>query len=210
MASKGSSRASRRDPRQLSLDLGFPQTPSISPDRIFFAILPSPADAAMIRARAQALRLDLGLRGRLRPPEVLHISLQFVGWYQLLPFASVDRAMRAAWTIELPRFEVTFDRVTSFGSSTEARSVVLRCAEGNGALFDLYEAFDPALEAVGLHRRGSRPPLRPHMTILYDRRVVPEAVLDAPITIPVRDFALVHSLHGESRYLILGRWPLQG
>ncbi len=210
MASKGSSRASRRDPRQLSLDLGLPPTPSISPDRIFFAILPSPADAAMIRARAEALRLDLGLRGRPRPPEVLHISLQFVGWYQPPPFASVDRAMRAAWTIELPRFEVTFDRVTSFGAGTEARPVVLRCAEGSAALLDLCEAFGPAMEAAGPHRRRPGSPSGLHMTILYDRKVVPEAILDAPITIPVRDFALVHSLHGESRYLILGRWPLQG
>ncbi|MFE0756354.1 2'-5' RNA ligase family protein [Inquilinus sp. NPDC058860] len=185
-----------------------PQTPSISPDRIFFAILPSPADAAMIRARAEALRLGLGLRGRPRPPEILHISLQLVGRYQSLPFALVDRAMRAAWTIELPRFEVTFDRVTSFGAGSGTRPVVLRCAEGNAALVDLHEAFDPVMEVVGLP--GSRPPLRPHMTILYDRKVVPEAVLDASITIPVRDFALVHSLYGESRYLILGRWPLRG
>ncbi|MGK9169569.1 2'-5' RNA ligase family protein [Inquilinus limosus] len=208
MASNGSSRTSRGDPRQLSLDFGSPQTPSMSPDQIFFAILPSPADAAMIRAQAEALRLDLGLRGQLRPPEVLHISLQSVGQYQSLPFALVDRTMHAAWTIELPRFEVTFDRVTSFGAGSGARPVVLRCAEGNAALFDLYEALDPAMEAVGLH--GSRPPLRPHLTILYDRKVVPEALLDAPITIQVRDFALVHSLYGESRYLILGRWPLRG
>ncbi|MGK9233161.1 2'-5' RNA ligase family protein [Inquilinus limosus] len=210
MASNGSSRTSRGDPRQLSLDFGPPQTPSMSPDRIFFAILPSPADAAMIRAQAEALRLDLGLRGRLQPPEVLHISLQSVGEYQSLPFALVDRAMRAAWTIELPRFEVTFDRVTSFGAGSGARPVVLRCQEGNAALSDLYEAFDPAMEAVGLYRRHTRPRFSPHMTILYDRRIVPQTRLDAPITIPVRDFALVHSLYGESRHLILGRWPLRG
>lgn len=182
----------------------------MAPDRIFFTILPSPADAAVIRAYADTLRLRLGLRGRPQPPEVLHISLQFVGWYQPLPFALVDRAMRAAWTIELPRFDVTFDRLASFGAGSGARPVVLRCEKGNDALSDLYEAFDPALEAVGVHRRRSRPRLRPHLTILYDRKVVPEAYLEAPITIQVRDFALVHSLHGESRYLILGRWPLRG
>lgn len=200
----------RGDPRQLSLDLGLPPPSSMSPDRIFFAILPSPADAAAIRARADGLRRDLGLRGRLQRPEVLHIALQFVGRYEPQPCAVVDQAIRAAWTIELPRFEVTFDRVASFGAGSGTRPVVLRCAEGNAALLDLVDALDPAMAAAGPEWRGSRRRLSPHMTILYDHRIVPEAGLDEPITMPVRDIALVHSLYGESRYLILGRWPLRG
>ena len=48
----------------------------------------------------------------------------------------------------------------------------------------------------------------PHMTLLYDTRMVAERPIE-PMRLTVRDFALVHSLVGQSRYIELARWPLR-
>jgi 2'-5' RNA ligase len=48
----------------------------------------------------------------------------------------------------------------------------------------------------------------PHMTLLYQGHVIPEVMLDKPVTWTVRDFALVHSLQGESKHEQLCYWLL--
>ena len=48
----------------------------------------------------------------------------------------------------------------------------------------------------------------PHMTLLYDRRVIAEQAT-APVYLTVRDFALVHSLVRQGRHIELARWPLR-
>ena len=49
----------------------------------------------------------------------------------------------------------------------------------------------------------------PHLTLLYDDRCVAEQAIDI-VSWTVREFVLVHSLHGQGRYVMLGRWPLPG
>ena len=44
--------------------------------------------------------------------------------------------------------------------------------------------------------------------MLYDERAVEDHAI-APLRWTVRDFALVHSVRGQSQYNILGRWPLR-
>jgi hypothetical protein len=68
--------------KQLSLDLGVPPQGSkhmpASPRRdiLFFGVLPAPAAAVRIAQRAEGLRNQRGLRGRLRPTELLHVTLE--------------------------------------------------------------------------------------------------------------------------------------
>jgi 2'-5' RNA ligase len=63
------------------------------------------------------------------------------------------------------------------------------------------------MSAVGITRCISSH-FVPHMTLLYDRRMVAEQAVD-PVRLAVSDFTLVHSLVGQSRYIELARWPLR-
>jgi len=49
----------------------------------------------------------------------------------------------------------------------------------------------------------------PHVTLLYDGRVVTERLVE-PIRWTVREFVLVRSLLGKTRHIVIGRWPLRG
>jgi 2'-5' RNA ligase len=48
----------------------------------------------------------------------------------------------------------------------------------------------------------------PHVTLLYDGMSVAEQPVD-PISWTVGEFVLVHSLLGQTRHIILDRWPLR-
>jgi RNA 2',3'-cyclic 3'-phosphodiesterase len=50
-----------------------------------------------------------------------------------------------------------------------------------------------------------KPQYEPHVTLLYDDRCVAEQAVDT-VRWTVREFVLVHSLHGQGRYVFLGRW----
>jgi 2'-5' RNA ligase len=46
------------------------------------------------------------------------------------------------------------------------------------------------------------------VTLLYDERGIAEHAIE-PVSWTVREFVLVHSLRGQSKYIPLGRWPLR-
>ncbi len=83
---------------------------------------------------------------------------------------------------------------------------VLQGDEGVIGLLVLQQRLGRLMENAGLGRAD--PHYTPHMTLLYgDRTVDDEAV--RPISWAVREFVLVHSLLGRSRYNILARFPLR-
>jgi RNA 2',3'-cyclic 3'-phosphodiesterase len=202
-------RRAAADPRQLWLD--FDDTPreplSSTLDSVFFAIRPDLATAARMAEHAEELRHRHGLRGRRRPTEILHVSLLGLGKYEELSGEFIRRAKQAASTIQLARFVVALDRVMSFGQQ-DNHPFVLRGEEGVVGLVALRQALCAAMAAAGLKLRV--PSLfMPHLTLLYDRKLVPEMFLDEPLSWTVSDFVLVHSRHGKSNYENLGTWPLQ-
>lgn len=199
---------------QLFLPFEAPQIKRAGPrrpvarNRLFFAIL-SPHNAAReITERLCRLRFEYGLKGRPIAPARLHISLHGVGDYFQLPGAVIASAREAGAAVAMPPFEVAFDRVLSFHKNKIERPLVLRPSGDLPALVSLHRLLGEALTRTGLGRR-STPRFTPHMTLLYDDRVVKEQVIE-PIHMPVADFALVHSLVGQSRYVELARWPLRG
>jgi hypothetical protein len=94
-------------PEQFSLS-GFDDAPKT--DRLFFAIFPDAAAAARIAQLAQRLRSEHGLKAKPLGTERFHITLHHLGDYTGLPQRVVAEAMRAAATIAMPQFELTFDR----------------------------------------------------------------------------------------------------
>lgn len=185
-------------------------------DRLFFAILPDPATAAKIGAFTQQLSHEHALRGRPLLADRLHITLHHLGDYVGLPEGLVDRACQAAAQVCAVPFEVTFERVLSFGRKSRNRPIVLLGNQTEaGGLADLM-AFQKSLYAqmcrTGL--QGDKPIARqnanftPHTTLLYDINELPEQAIE-PISWRATEFVLVHSLLGKTKHIHLARWPIQ-
>ena len=177
-------------------------------DVLFFAVLPTPAAAMRIAQRTERVRNQHGLRGWRRPTELLHVTLNPVGAYCGLPSDVLSAAIDVGSSVEVAPFEMTFDRVLSF-RGTDRHPLVLRCSHGIAEMVTLQKTLGAAMLSIGLGP-GKRLGSTPHVTLLYDRQSVPESGIGEPIIWMVREFVLVHSLHGLSKHVHCGRWPLRG
>jgi 2'-5' RNA ligase len=176
------------------------------PGAVFFAISPD-VDGVLGADRTTRLLSDKNrLTGVPRPADLLHVSLVGIGWYPELRQADVEAACRAAAAVVMPPFEVAFDRAASFGGGSN-RPLVLCGGDGVIGIVMLQKALIAALERAGFDVKKNG--YEPHMTLLYDRRRVTEQSI-APVRWRVREFALIHSLHGLTKHVRLARWTLRG
>jgi 2'-5' RNA ligase len=192
-------------PEQFSLS-GFDVVPKPT-DRLFFAVFPEPAAAARIARLAQRLCSEHALRANPLGTERFHITLHHLGDYAGLPQGLVAEASRAATTIAMPQFEVTFDRALSFHGRSGNRPFVLRGCDGLVSLEALHSVLRTALYGAGLAGGRAKPQYTPHVTLLYDDSLILERSVE-PVTWTVREFVLVHSLLGRTVHVPLARWPL--
>ena len=191
-------------PEQQSL-IGIGPAPDPT-DRLFFALFPGPAAAALIAELAVRVRAQQGLKGKPIATERLHVTLHHLGDYAGLPPHIVDKATAAAAVVAMPPVEVALDRVVSFAGRPRNRPFVLRGGEGVESIMDLQKILGAALEKSGLRIREKAHNV-PHVTLLYDDRGVQERFVEA-IRWTAHEFVLVHSLLGQTRHVPLGRWPL--
>jgi 2'-5' RNA ligase len=174
---------------------------------IFFAIQPPPSTAACISRLAWHLRDKHRLQGRPLRPQCFHVSLQLAGYYGRMPAATLADFIKAASTIRMPPFRVSFDWVMSFGIG-ERHALVLRGDEGVDGLVWLRDK----LLAATMDIRGAAPSARnftPHLTLLYDEQKVREEPVEE-IGWTVNEFVLIRSVYGEGRHIPLARWKLHG
>jgi 2'-5' RNA ligase len=177
-------------------------------DNLFFCLLSQANSAREISKAADGLRHLHRLNGRLIEPERLHVSLHAIGLYDDLPNFIVERAYEAGAMVSTSPFPLMFDRVVSFENKREKRPLVLRPGYDLAGLFALRYVLGEAMRRARIGRHVTSH-FTPHMTLLYDSRVVRERPID-PIRMNVQDFVLVHSLIGQRRYIELARWPLRG
>ena len=189
---------------QFSLD-GFEAPPRAS-DRLFFAVYPDSGAAANIAHLAQQLRAEHGLKGEPLKTERFHITLHHLGDYAGLPQGVVAAASEAAATVAAETFDVAFDRVVSFAGKPGKRPFVLRGGEGLDALVAFQQTLGAAMKKTSVGR-WAEPRFTPHVTLLYDGKELAERGVDT-VSWTVREFVLVHSLIGQTRHIVLGRWPL--
>lgn len=192
---------------QLTLP-GFEATPQLPAHRVFLAIKPDADTAARIAQRVEQLRSVVGFKGKALRPERLHVTLHHLGDFVQLPSEDlVARTRQAAAGLALPPFDVAFDQVVSFHGRRDHRPFVLLGGEGVAGLMAFQTALGEALRHAGVPVPSGH--FKPHVTLLYDRGgFAPKAV--EPITWTVREFVLIHSWLGKTRYDELGRWPLKG
>lgn len=188
-------------PEQLSLP-GLAASPT---DRLFFALMPEAPAAARAGEIVETLRGPCRLSGKPLPSRRLHVSLHHVGDFAGLPGEVVHRAKEAGDGLKQSGFAVRFDRAGSFLRRQRTLPLVLRGGAGVIPLIAFQDALGKALAC-----RGFRPSSHytPHMTLLYDSNYV-EARDVAPVEWTARDYVLIHSFIGRSRYETLGRWSLE-
>lgn len=165
-------------------------------DRLFFALRPDAAAAGRIHALALRLREVYGLKGKPLALERLHVTLCFLGDHDGLPPPLLAAASTATRSLHGAPFELRFDRVMSFERRADRPLVLCRDDEC------------PPLQVMrrqlGADQGGG---FKPHVTLLYDNRMIsPQEV--APICWNVTEVLLIHSLIGQGRHEVLGRYPL--
>lgn len=190
------------------IDQRFPTARRFFTNRLFFAIFPVYGVATRIAQLAQRMRSDYGLTGLPLGTVRFHVSLYGFGNYERLPEAVVADAKAVATSVTAQAFDVVFDRAMSFRSRRAQRPLVLRGDEGVAALKAFHQILCAAMARAGFGDQTQRY-FTPHATLLYDNRSVPEHDIE-PISWTVREFVLVRSLHGQSRYVQLMKWPLRG
>jgi 2'-5' RNA ligase len=95
-------------------------------------------------------------------------------------------------------FNVTFDRASSFAGKPGKLPFLLRGKAGVAVLKIFQGGVITALQRAGLaHRVGV---FTPHVTLLYAARSVAVQPV-APVNWIVREFVLVHSELGKTRYM---------
>lgn len=122
-----------------------------------------------------------------------------------VPLEFITAANNPAFVINQPSFNVTFDRVLSFAGNG---AFVLAGGDGVEKLKDFRRVLGSSLSKI---EPGKRMPssFTPHVTLLYDDRVVvPEQPVEL-VSWTVREFVLVHS-RDQERHRVLARWLLRG
>lgn len=180
------------------------------PERLFFGLFPDSETANRISRLEHQLHHENHLAGRWLKLERLHVSLHSIGDYTRLRSKFVYAARRAANAVSMRPFEVSFrfaksfdDRRSMIGGAVNCPLVLL--GEGD-ALFGFHAILGAAMARNGLRAVEH---FVPHMTLYYGSELVPVQATE-PVRYLVKEFYLIHSERGLTRYNFLGRWPLEG
>ena len=176
--------------------------------KLYFALQP-PAEVA-----EQALRVLGSLQpaerftAKAMAPARLHVSLNWVGGFGRPPTGIVDKAREVGAAVTLRPFDISFNRIGTWQSGDGPWPLVLWGDEGVIGAWTLHKALHRAMLRPGMAPRRE-PIFEPHMSLMWDQAVMPEAFID-PIRWTAREFVLLQSVYGEGRLDVLARFPLSG
>jgi 2'-5' RNA ligase len=193
------------------LDLAGFAAPGNPIHRLFFALWPGDELRQRIADATAQLQHEHehehGPGGRRIGAHRYHLTLQYLGDFDVLPPALVDQAQAAAATVDVRPFELLLDRAGSF------RNASIPWWLGTDAMPDglraLWDELGVALARAGVQVRSGRE-LVPHVTVLRDARGPLPSTAIAPLPWRVDSFVLIHSeLGARNAYTLLGQWPLR-
>jgi len=165
--------------------------------RYFFGILPTPGEAKRLGAYRDDLRCGTG---DIVADHRLHMTLGITDDHADHDPALAQRLIAIGSAIDAEPFPILFDRVSGSGAS-----VALRPSRKPPLLGGLQRQIGRHMAAAGLGRSGWT--FNPHVTLFY---IEGQAFLRPcpPFHWMATELVLIHSLVGETRHLVLGRWPL--
>jgi len=174
----------------------------------FFALLPdTPARAAIVgvgerfRKSHRVGGLPVGIDSR-------HMTLCPMGKPERLWQPLEEALLAAAGEVRAQGFMAALDSAMRF-SARDGQFPFVLCADAatTEAALALRKAIAAAQARLGLQVSGVSSFL-PHVTMLHGHAV--DAIEESITTIHwwVSEFALIRSFFGESRYEVIGRWPL--
>lgn len=188
------------------LDLFAASNPEKAKNSLFLALFPDREAVTRICDVATGIQSRHGLKSKLRPPDHFHITLHWLGDFPNVPARLIEGVHHACETMvsRVSSFEVTLDRVVSFGDA-----LVLKGnheISANPALMELEHALSLQLVKNGVFNPKS-PKFSPHLTLLYDRRHLAEEAVK-PLKWIAQEMVLIQSKIGLTEYHRLGQWRL--
>ncbi|MEH0164704.1 2'-5' RNA ligase family protein [Paucibacter sp. JuS9] len=180
--------------------------PARPTDRLFFALRPDAATVAAVSRRLDGLRKELGLKGRPLLAEHLHISLHHVGDFESFPADLVHRLLEAAQAVHAPAVPICLDALLSFGRTNRRNNpLALLAGEPLEPLRAFHRSLGVHLQSAGI--TGLQGRFTPHLTLLYDDALIELRAIE-PLRWTATEFMLIDRLIGQTRQVVLGRWPL--
>jgi RNA 2',3'-cyclic 3'-phosphodiesterase len=177
------------------------------PERLFLGCFPEERVWSAIRHLGEQTANEFDLTGNLLADDRFHTSLVHISDRKWLRSRDQFAAERAAATVRITPFEISYSRLGSFpgvpkkGRPLEHPLVLLA---DEGPVMKLQAALASGLRQFQYHVPDS---FRPHLTVSYNRQFLPAREIE-PITFVVREFVLVHSRLWLTEYRILKTWPL--
>jgi RNA 2',3'-cyclic 3'-phosphodiesterase len=176
-------------------------------NKLLILAKPDEAAAACVADRADRLAADLGFKGRLVRPDLLHVTLHPVGLYSTVPQSIVDAVGACADTVRMRPFTVSLNMAKNFRRRSGTALIVLCGDDGVLGLRTLHDTLADALaKRFGATRFVS---FEPHMTLSYRAMSIADTPIE-PINFVIREFVLVNSRIGHGRHVVLRRWQLDG
>lgn len=175
--------------------------------RLFFALMPDEETRERLHCVAMQLKAEYAPHGRWMNPQRYHLTLQFLGDFDVLPPQLVAQASAAASAVRVAPFSLVLDRAGSFRN--RAIPWWLGPAVDVPGLAALWQELGTALARAGI-RLPSGQGFRPHVTVLRDAsNALPETAI-TPVEWRVGAFSLVHSQPNRgAAYAPVGTWPLK-
>ena len=173
--------------------------------RLFFAIRPDADAQQRMASLGSQLCDEHGLKPRPVAMERLHVTLHWLRDHPELPADLVERALAAGASVDAAPFDVVCDRAGCMDSG--GGLIVLTTSRGSGSLQRFQRAVAGAMTDAGIGRYV-RSSFKPHVSLIYGDRQIERREI-TPIRWTVDELVLIHSVVGEARHIVLGRWPLQ-
>jgi len=174
----------------------------------FFALLPDKPAQSAIAAVAERFCKSHRVSGIRIAAEDLLLNLCPLGQPAQLAGSLEDNLRAAAQEVHAKAFNVTLDSVMRFSVRDGHFPFVASADAASGtALLDLRKAIADAQSHRRLRVSGISSYL-PHVTMLHGHAIEPIQESIAPISWQVREFVLIRSFFGQSKYEVMGRWPL--
>jgi 2'-5' RNA ligase len=180
--------------------------PPDQPTNVFFALRPPWPIAEQFHADAAELCRRAGIVGSRRPFFILHMTMFSLGQAKgRIPGTFLHDIDAAVSMVKFPAFDIVLDEARSFENRRNHVPFVL---EG-GELADI-EVLRGAVRDA-LHVKEIMVPVRrtftPHMTLAYASRRSARLKVE-PFHWRAREFQLIESWVGCTKYVELARWAL--